>query len=89
MSDFFKDLDSKDRREGDVMNKHYTALAEVGYLVPPKELLPELMLLGELTTGEAFTDEGDLYKMDVIIYQGKNYVMRFKHSRWFDQPVFV
>lgn len=61
------------------------AIREEGYCNPPKDLIPELMLLGEFTSAKVMLQTGDLVQMASISYKGKKYVMKaVPDGRWFD-----
>ena len=50
----------------------------------PKEMLPELLLLGTLEHREISLDTGKMVSMDVVEYAGKYYVMKVEEvGRWF------
>ena len=55
-------------------------------LVFSEEMLPELMLLGELEHVMVPSDTGKVFELDIIHYEGKRYVMTQKEvGRWFDE----
>jgi hypothetical protein len=55
-----------------------------GYYNPDSELIPELMLLGELDHVELPLNSGKLIAMDVIRYNKRNYVMKVQDKgKWF------
>ena len=61
-------------------------MADPEYHTPPKDLIPELIMLGEFRHEEAFFDNGTCIEMDLITYEGKTYMMKqYKTSRWFDE----
>ena len=57
-----------------------------GYLRPTKDLVPELMFLGELSFEDVLLADGRSFKVHVITYKGEKYVMKQeKGERWFDK----
>ena len=56
-------------------------------LIFDTKMIPELMLLGTLEHKEVPTDDGRMFHMDIIHYDGKQYVMKAEEKdRWFDRP---
>jgi len=47
-----------------------------GYRNPPPELIPELLLLGELEHVQLSLDNGQVIEMDMIRYKGMDYAMK-------------
>lgn len=55
-------------------------------LIFKPEMIPELILLGELEHKQVPTDDGRLFNIDIIHYEGKQYIMKQEDiGRWFDQ----
>lgn len=60
--------------------------AFIGSLIIKPEMIPELMLLGEMEHKRIPLDDGRLFDIDIIHYEGKQYVMREENvGRWFDE----
>ena len=45
-------------------------------VTPTPDMIPELILLGTLEKQEIMLDSGRLMKVDVIAYEGKEYIMK-------------
>lgn len=57
------------------------------YRTPPKEMIPELMLLGELEHRELSLDSGRVVRVATITYEGKDYAMKVEDGgRWYEEP---
>lgn len=58
--------------------------AFINNLVFDESMIPELVLLGELEHKDVPMDDGRLMTIDIIHYEGKQYVMNGEcKSRWF------
>jgi hypothetical protein len=53
------------------------------HIIQP-EMLPELLLLGELEQYEAISDNGNCVMVTAVMYEGRRYIMKEERcGRWF------
>jgi hypothetical protein len=56
------------------------------YTVPSPDMIPELMLLGNLVHHELALELGTVVKITAIEYEGRTYQMKVEDGgRWFDK----
>ena len=59
---------------------------EDDYQIPSQEMIPELVLCGELEHRTIILDTGKCIEVDMITYKGKDYAMKIVDGgRWFDE----
>ena len=62
------------------------AVCEEGFHYPSHELIPELMVFGELTNSIVMLQTGDLVNMMSIKYKGMRYAMKVVlDGRWYNE----